>query len=302
MVQNSQADFLARRRWIHLTWTVALLISVGIVISLALLSNWATLLVTMAGAVLISTMSFEGEHRMAERLADLNRDLETKVQERTYELEMQRQLVEHLLAEMSHRLGNNLAMVSSYLLLQARRTEDAGAREALQEVHRRILSVAAAQRRLHVDSATAGIDVSTYLKALVDDIRATLAGDGISLELKSETIEMRGSDAVSLGIIVNELVTNALKYAFPNGTGRIAIDIGTRGGEVVLNVADSGRGYDGSAQDGLGSLVVQSMVKALGGRAAHTSATADPQRPGTIWRIQFPLHPPQTFGAKPGGI
>lgn len=207
MVQNSQADFLARRRWIHLTWTVALLISVGIVISLALLSNWATLLVTMAGAVLISTMSFEGEHRMAERLADLNRDLETKVQERTYELEMQRQLVEHLLAEMSHRLGNNLAMVSSYLLLQARRTEDAGAREALQEVHRRILSVAAAQRRLHVDSATAGIDVSTYLKALVDDIRAILAGDGISLELKSETIEMRGSDAVSLGIIVNELVT-----------------------------------------------------------------------------------------------
>lgn len=169
-------------------------------------------------------------------------------------------------------------------------------------MHRRILSVAAAQRRLHVDSATAGIDVRTCLKALVDDIRATLAGDGISLELKSETIEMRGSDAVSLGIIVNELVTNALKYAFPNGTGWIAINVGTRGGEVVLNVADSGRGYDSSAQDGLGSLVVQSMVKALGGRAAHTSATADPQRPGTIWRIQFPLHPPQTIGAKPGGI
>ncbi|WP_162276751.1 sensor histidine kinase [Aquibium oceanicum] len=251
------------------------------------------LLFVLTGTFLFSTVSFEREHRMAERLADLNRDLEGKVGERTRQLELERRRVENLLADMSHRLGNNLSMLSSYLVLEARRTTDPGARETLEDVHQRIVSVASAQRRLQINSATSAVDIRAYLEALIRDIRCTLVREGICLELSAEALLMRGDDAVSLGIIVNELVVNSLKYAFPSDGGFISVSVCGKNDDVVVEVVDDGAGIDSIAQEGLGSLVVQSMVSTLAGRSAHTSARSDLERPGTRWRVQFPLrHPP----------
>ena len=232
---------------------------------------------------------------MAERLAHLNRHLERKVQERTRELELERRRVEHILADMSHRLGNNLSMISSYLLLQARRTKDDEARDALHDVHQRIASVASAQRRLQVNSATAAVDVQPYVEAILNDIRSNLVRGEVSLEASAVPIEMRGDDAVALGVIINELITNALKYAFPDGQGRVCVAIFKKDGNVVLEVSDDGRGY-GDVEGGLGSLVVRSMVSALGGRSARTFVTGGAERPGTRWVVQFPLrHPLETL-------
>jgi two-component sensor histidine kinase len=227
-------------------------------------------------------------------LEQANRDLERRVQERTSDLAMERGRIEHLLRELSHRVGNNLSMVSSFLLLEAMKAEDDKVRRALENAHQRILGIASAQRRLRIDTDSAHVDVAPYLAAIVEDVRQTLPGEGISLVIEAEALQLRGADAVALGIIVNELVTNALKHAFPDGQGSVAVSLATQGGSVLLEVSDNGSGFSGNEGAGLGALLVRSMVAALEGRAARTIGGGP--RPGTRWVIRFPLRtlPTQT--------
>lgn len=250
------------------------------------------LILMIAGALLISTYSFDVQRRIAQHLAHLNSNLEQKVEDRTNDLQMEKRRAEHLLEDISHRIGNNLAMISSYLLLQAKRTNDEGARDTLHDVHRRIVSVATAQRRLHVNSATTVVEIKPYLEAILNDIRNNLAHDEVTLEVSATPLALRGADAVSVGVIVNELISNALKYAFPEGRGLVMVEITEKEGNVVLEITDDGCGFGDDAGRGLGSLIVQSMVSALDGRSVRASAADDLQRPGTRWVIQFPYRVP----------
>lgn len=246
------------------------------------------LVILFAGTVTASAQSIRSERRVAEELADLNRNLEGRVEERTRELEQERRRVQHLLSELSHRIGNNLALLSASLLLRARSAEDKEVRSALEEASERIVTMAAAQRRLHTDSTTGTVNIRSYLELIIADLRRMSPAEGISLHLKADPLQMPADDAVAVGVLVNELVTNSLKHAFPDGTGRLDVLLSAKGEEIALDVMDDGQGSEGANVQSVGTMIVQSMVNALQGRAVSAAANSGKTRSGTVWRIRFP--------------
>ncbi|WP_372426318.1 sensor histidine kinase [Salinarimonas chemoclinalis] len=256
-------------------------------------------------AVLVTAGGLREEQRLAARLDAANRDLERRVGERTRELEIERARIEHLLRDLGHRVGNNLSMVSSFLLLEALKADDERVRAALERAHHRIVGIASAQRRLRIEAGTAHVDAAAYLAAIMEDVREIVVAEGVVLDLACEPVDLRGADAVALGIIANELITNALKHAFPDGVGRISVSLRAREGAVVLEVADDGRGLPSEEVGGLGGLLVRSMVAALGGRAATSTGGTGP-RPGTRWTVCFPHRAPdrtpRTASAEPDAM
>lgn len=250
----------------------------------------ASLVVLLAGTVAASAQSIRAERRAAEELAELNRSLEDKVEARTRELEQERRRVQHLFSELSHRIGNNLALLSSSLLLRARSNNDEAVRSALEEASERIVTMAVAQRRLHAESATGFVNIRSYLELIMADLQRMSPAAGVSLHLQADPLQMPADDAVAVGVLVNELVTNALKHAFPNGKGELQVLLATKGDEIALDVMDDGRGIEGSDAQNIGTLIVQSMVSALRGRAVSAShgSGVPGESKGTSWRIRFP--------------
>jgi two-component sensor histidine kinase len=224
-------------------------------------------------------------------LGDMNRTLESQVRERTAELDKERQRVEALLADMSHRIGNSLAMVSSFLALEGRRSPDANVRDALEEANRRVAAIASAQRRLRILSDCDEVALDRYLGDLAQDLRTTMFGGKVDFRIAAIPVTVSSEDAVAVGIILNELVTNALKHAFPCGqSGVIRVSLTREAESLVLCVADDGVGVDEDALGGehsLGFLVIKSMVSSLNGDLRCRSSNAGAALPGTEWRLSF---------------
>lgn len=184
--------------------------------------------------------------------------------------------LEALLGEVHHRVANSLQLVSSLVTLQARRTEDAAARAALEETQSRIHAVAPVHHRLYTSRSAEAIELDAYLETLLEGLRTSLTGSSsqVELVLAAEPVTVRPDQAVSVGVIVTELVSNAAKYAFAPGTpGRIevALRAGERGGFVV-DVADDGRGFDPLEQaqgTGLGMSIVGAMARSLRSELKH---------------------------------
>ncbi len=190
------------------------------------------------------------------------------LQERTEELVLQKQV---LLQEMQHRVANSLQIIASILMLKARAVTSEDIRFHLKDAHQRVLSVAQVQSHLHASGGVDKIDVGAYLTKLC-------AGLGTSMIREDQPIDLRvtadhgmiGSDkAVSIGLIVTELVINAIKYAFPTPTpnARIAITFVSDEDDWSLSVVDNGVGKVGESAPGtvggLGSVIVQALVKQL---------------------------------------
>ena len=114
-----------------------------------------------------------------------------------------------LLGEVNHRVANSLQLVSSLVRLQAGAVTDPAAQAALLDTQRRIQAVAQVHRRLYTSEAVETVDLADYLGALVEELRETYAADNRRLVLAAEPIRVSTDQAVSLGVIVNELVTNA---------------------------------------------------------------------------------------------
>jgi len=129
--------------------------------------------------------------------------------------------------------------------------------------------------------------LNQYLDALLEDLRRSAEGNRMSrLTLKAEPIEIDPDRAVAIGIIVNELVMNAVKYAYPDSAGPIHIDLAARDGEVVLSIADNGVGLNAKTDPrstGMGQRIVAAM-------AAKLAATVerDPDHEGTRIVLCFP--------------
>ena len=154
-----------------------------------------------------------------------------------------------LLHEVRHRGANSLQIIASVLLQTARNAESEETRAHLKDAHHRVMSVAALERLLST-SADGDIDVHAYFTSLCDSISASLIGDANQVTLSVEggegVIDARVS--VSLGLIVTELVINALKHAFPDGrAGKITVDYNFHGPNWVLWVRDDGVGLPATA-------------------------------------------------------
>jgi len=189
--------------------------------------------------------------------------------ERTEELLRQKQV---LLQEMQHRVANSLQIIASILMLKARAVTSEETRRHLQDAHQRVLSVAAVQSHLRSSGAVDLIEVGPYLTKLCASLAASMTGDAqpISIEVEADAAEIGSDKAVSLGLIVTELVINAIKYAFPvaRDDARVRVLFGGDDHHWALTVTDNGVGRSEarpvSAEGGLGTAIVEALVRQLG--------------------------------------
>lgn len=176
-----------------------------------------------------------------------------------------------LLREMQHRVANSLQIIASILLLKARAVSSQETREHLQDAHKRVMSVAEVQRHLHASEGIDQIDVGSYLSKLCGSLASSMVGEDrpITVKVMTDTGRIDSDKAVSLGLIVTELVINAIKYAFPAATdaATIMVTYEIDGDDWKLTVSDNGVGKsagDAPAKStGLGTAIVQALVKQL---------------------------------------
>lgn len=177
-----------------------------------------------------------------------------------------RDRAELLLREVNHRVANSLQLVASLVTMQKSLVDDEGARNALVETQSRITAIAQIHRRLYTSMDVANIDMDAYLGGLVEELDQAMRATGSrsALKLAAEPIAVPTDKAISLAVIVVELVTNAAKYAYPDGAeGEVRIVLARNGGGVSLAVEDDGVGYDGASApqgSGLGGRIIGAMA------------------------------------------
>lgn len=197
---------------------------------------------------------------------------------------------EMLVAEVNHRVANSLAMISSLATLQSNVVADPAAKAALAEMRARILAIAGIHRRLYTSSDVRFVDLDAYLKNLGSDLLAAV-GEGRRTHMltvnANSNVAISTDRAISLAMVVTELVTNAVKYAYPAGeVGAIRISLDNLGnGQAAIRVEDDGIGWSGLGPPrgtGLGSRIMQAMTKSL-----QATLSYDQTCKGTTARIVF---------------
>jgi two-component sensor histidine kinase/CheY-like chemotaxis protein len=193
---------------------------------------------------------------------------------------------EVLLREVNHRVGNSLQIIASLLHLQANSSTQDDVKAALTNAMGRVAAVAQVHRRLYTSHDLKNVMLNQYLDALLEDLRRSAEGNRMSrLTLKAEPIEIDPDRAVGIGIIVNELVMNAVKYAYPDGAGPIDVDLHAEGDDLVLSIADNGVGLNGKTDPrstGMGRRIVTAMASKL-----EASVERDPNHAGTRIVVRF---------------
>jgi two-component sensor histidine kinase/CheY-like chemotaxis protein len=196
---------------------------------------------------------------------------------------------EVLLREVNHRVGNSLQIIASLLHLQATSAVEEDVKAALTNAMGRVAAVAQVHRRLYTSHDLKSVLLNQYLDALLEDLRRSAEGNKMSrLTLKAEPVEVDPDRAVAIGIIVNELVMNAVKYAYPDGAGPIHIELTGRGQDLELSIADNGVGLNARADPrstGMGQRIVGAMAAKL-----CAAVERDPAHSGTRIVLRFPLN------------
>ncbi len=158
---------------------------------------------------------------------------------------------------------------------------------ALTNAMGRVAAVAQVHRRLYTSQDLKTVMLNQYLEALVEDLRRSAEGNRMSrLTLKSESVEIDPDRAVAIGIIVNELIMNAVKYAYPDGPGEINVDLRHADDSLQLSVADHGVGFQTQPNPnstGMGQHIVNAMATKLEARVER-----DPAHSGTKIVLRFP--------------
>jgi two-component sensor histidine kinase len=188
---------------------------------------------------------------------------------------------EILLQELHHRVANSLQIIASVLLQSARKVQSDETRTHLFDAHQRVMSVAALQHHL-TTSRMGDVELRPYFTALCESIGASMIRDHnqLSLDVSVDKSTSSADVSVSLGLIVTELVINALKHAFPGDrSGAIKVDYHSQGPNWTLSVTDNGVGMPAdaaAAKPGLGTSIVQALTTQL-----HALVTVANANPGT---------------------
>ncbi len=183
---------------------------------------------------------------------------------------------EVLLREVNHRVANSLQLIASLVHLQAGALEDEAARAALRDTQSRIAAVMQVHRRLYTSDDVQTVDMGEYLAGLVAELQQSLAAAGGEhpIRLSAQPILLNTDKAVSLGVVVAELVTNAFKYAYPAGRqGEVRVDFATTAPDRLrLVVEDDGEGMGDAPAPrgtGLGQRVIAAMARSLDSRVEY---------------------------------
>lgn len=193
-----------------------------------------------------------------------------------------------LLQELQHRIANSLQIIASVLMQSARRVQSDETRTHLYDAHHRVMSVAALQKQLAI-TRIGDVELRAYFTELCRTIGASMIRDQkqLTLEVTADDSTTDADISVSLGLIVTELVINALKHAFPGQrSGKISVDYHAQGEAWTLSVEDNGVGRPddiSNAPPGLGTSLIQAVSKQLGAKVEITDA-----HPGTVVSIVHP--------------
>lgn len=224
-------------------------------------------LVVAAVLVLLLVRGRRRARRDAQQLAATNTALQGALKDR-----------ELLLRELHHRVKNSLQTVTSLLRVQSREVPEGPARETLEEAGRRVKSMALVHQDLYLKPGREGVAMDQYVPKLAEGLlRAHALDQRVALHLQVDPVQLNADSAVPLGLVLNELLTNAAKHAFPGDRrGTIHVALHDRGTELELLVRDDGVGYNGAhraGDTGLGSGILATFADTL--RAAWTVEHAD---------------------------
>jgi two-component system, sensor histidine kinase PdtaS len=192
---------------------------------------------------------------------------------------------ELLLQELQHRVANSLQIIASVLMMSARKVQSEETRGHLHEAHSRVMSIAALQDQL-ASSGIADVKLRAYFTKLCQTLGASMIHDHkqIQVEVDIDESAVHADVSVSLGLIVTELVINAVKHAFPEDRiGKILVDYRSRGPNWALSVSDNGVGIPPKSKDtkgGLGTSLIEALAKQLEARVGVANA-----HPGTAVSI-----------------
>jgi two-component sensor histidine kinase len=189
-----------------------------------------------------------------------------------------------LLRELQHRVKNNFQFILASIAIQRRRFKGAETRRALTHVESRIHAISLAHDQLEPRQGQA-IRLDSYLRALCDSLEQQ--SESITIELGLDEIDLAIDRAVPVGLILNELVTNSIKYAFAGrGGGRIGVQLigGLLYGEARLTVTDDGVGIKADAVPGSGTGLIESLARQIGGTAVR-----EPTDKGAAFSLTFPV-------------
>ena len=186
-------------------------------------------------------------------------------------LEKQNKEKEFLLKEIHHRVKNNLEIISSLLSLQSEQIDDEKIKLIMMDSQNRVQSMGMIHQNLYVGEKIASIEMKRYFQNLGNYILETFgAAPRVVIVCEMEAIQLDIDRAIPIGLIVNELLTNALKYAFPdNRNGQIKIILEEINGHLQLKIADNGVGYKKNSQimgTGFGTQLVHLLCKQLDGQ------------------------------------
>lgn len=194
---------------------------------------------------------------------------------------------ELLLKEIHHRVKNNLEVVSSLLALQSAQIDDKGIKDAMQEGQNRVQSIGIVHQKLYQGENLGAIEMKDYFLNLSENILDSFgAEDRVTIECAMDQLDVDIDTAVPLGLIVNELLTNALKYAFPDGRkGKIQIKLEKKADQTLhLEIADDGVGKSGLTHGtGFGTQLVSLLARQLSG------SMREELKNGTIVQFDFNL-------------
>lgn len=202
-----------------------------------------------------------------------------------------RDRAELMLHEVNHRVANSLSLVASLVRLQASLVTDPNAAAALTETQARIKAISGVHRRLYTSTDVRRVALDEYVRDLVEDLKTSIHADGATaqIELSVDPLVIGTDKAVSIGVALTELMTNAVKYAYPDGTTgpvRVFLRV-TAPGRASLAVEDEGVGWDGSGVakgTGLGTRIVTAMMANL-----HTELVYERVQLGTRGSFEFTL-------------
>ena len=243
-------------------------------------------------AVLLPTLSFSATSIaflvgfVARSINRALRERETVLSQKDGELAAK----DLMMREIDHRVRNSLNLVYNLMTFQQRRTIDAAARRLLNEAANQVLVVARVHERLYKYGSMEAVELGDYLRDLCRDVASfSLPAEAqAAIQLHSAPAEVRAEEAIWLGLIVVELVTNAVKYGKPSLQSPIVIGVSPDERELRVVVSDSGAGlplgFDMQTSKGLGMQVVLLLVRQL-----HATLEVDPAWAGTRFILTVPM-------------
>lgn len=226
------------------------------------------------------------------RQALANAELRKAKEKADQEIRLGKERAEVLLAEVNHRVANSLALVAALIRLQVSNSSSDEVKEALTETQARITAIAGMHRSLYTSDDVRHVEMDKYLGTLVREVQnsVNMEQQGPNIQLQADAVSLTSDRAVSVGMILTELLTNAIKYAYPEGgEGDVRVQFVKRGVEhALLVVEDDGIGWsEGETPKGtgLGSRIVKSMAATLGSTVEYKPITT-----GTRAELILTLH------------